>query len=157
MTARVPCSASVAACASIPCSLMLKLSLAIATILNCSCNEFLVMLGICCSSWVSMNKGTSQRDWLTPMGDPSKPSVRQSNLMVSRCSGFDPCSLSLSLLLSRCSIEPLSLSCFFLSIFLSFSLSLFLSFSLSLFLSFSLSLFLSFYLSLFSLSLLLRI
>ena len=40
--------------------------------------------GICCSSWVHMNAGTSQRDALTPMGCAAFDSVNMANLLTSR-------------------------------------------------------------------------
>ena len=96
------------------CSVGDELSLAIVSILNCSYDDCIVVLGVQCSSWVSMNAGTSQRDWLVPMGYEEHESVRSSNLMVSRCRPHTsisihrkppPCSffgLSLSLSLSFC-------------------------------------------------------
>lgn len=43
------------------------------------------LLGICCSSWVSINSGTSKRDqFLTPMGLLDYDSVKSSNFMVAR-------------------------------------------------------------------------
>ena len=61
----------------------MQLSLAIATILasDVGC---LFTLGICCSSFVAINAGTSGRDYLTPMGRTQYPSVAKSNQMVSR-------------------------------------------------------------------------
>jgi hypothetical protein len=38
-----------------------------------------------CSSWVFMNRGTSQRSWWNPLGQDTYESVRQGNLQVSRC------------------------------------------------------------------------
>ena len=40
--------------------------------------------GICCSSWVHINAGTSHRDVLTPMGCQAFESVKRANLIVSR-------------------------------------------------------------------------
>ena len=119
-----------------------ELSLAIVSILNCSYDDFIVVLGVQCSSWVSMNAGTSQRDWLVPMGNEAHESVRASNLMVSRCRAMNQC-YRLSFSLS----PSVSLSLAFL--FWPHSLSLSLCLSLSLSLSLSVSLFLSVYLSLY--------
>ena len=40
--------------------------------------------GPVCSSWIWLNRGTSQRSLLNPMGDTTKLSVADGNLMVSR-------------------------------------------------------------------------
>ena len=40
-------------------------------------------MGICCSTWVTINAGTSKRDYLCPMGGSAR-SVGCSNKMVSR-------------------------------------------------------------------------
>ena len=51
-------------------------------------DECISFWGICCSSWVHMNCGTSHRDYLNPMGFEEFPSVRQANLLVSRPGQF---------------------------------------------------------------------
>ena len=54
-------------------------------------DEAVTFWGICCSSWVHVNSGTSKRDYLTPMGCGSFPSVQTANLLVARlgCSKQD--------------------------------------------------------------------
>lgn len=42
------------------------------------------MVGLLCSTWVSVNAGTSHRDVLTPMGHPEYQSVAAGNQMTSR-------------------------------------------------------------------------
>ena len=61
--------------------------LCIHLLLNGKFNEMVSIWGIKCSSWVSINKATSGRDFFMPMGNPMQPSVEAANLMVSR-----PCS-----------------------------------------------------------------
>ena len=63
---------------------LLHSRLAVGTILNGKWGDLLCVLGVVCSTWVAVNKGTSRRSEVLPMGDPSRPSVRESNLMVSR-------------------------------------------------------------------------
>jgi hypothetical protein len=45
----------------------------------------LLFLGIPCSSWVWMNRGTSKRSKSNPLGDSSVPSVDTTNRLTSRC------------------------------------------------------------------------
>ena len=54
------------------------------SILHCRFGDLLALVGVLCSTWVSVNVGTSQRDVLTPMGHPEYPSVQSANTMVSR-------------------------------------------------------------------------
>ena len=58
--------------------------LAVATIMAGCWDDLLCTLGVCCSSWVAVNRGTSRRSEVNAMGDSSRPSVQSSNLMVSR-------------------------------------------------------------------------
>ena len=44
----------------------------------------LYVIGVVCSSWSSVNLGTSQRDEMTPLGNTNIPSIRAGNLMVAR-------------------------------------------------------------------------
>ena len=44
-------------------------------------------LGVCCSSWIPINKGTSKRDCLVAHGDEQMPSVRRANKMMARIGG----------------------------------------------------------------------
>ena len=51
----------------------------------CGCESgALAALGVECSTFVAINKGTSKRDMLNPYGDESKPSVQQANQATSR-------------------------------------------------------------------------
>ncbi len=54
------------------------------SILGCKFDGLTAMIGLLCSSWVVINAGTSSRDVLLPLGDPTAPSVAFSNLMTSR-------------------------------------------------------------------------
>ena len=65
-------------------SAMLQLRLAIVGLLRSKFQDVLTLWGICCSSWVKLNAGTSKRSYLTPMGSPLIPSVRAANGLVSR-------------------------------------------------------------------------
>ena len=60
------------------------LRLVIYSILCGRWNDLLVVMGIKCSSFVICNAGTSNRDFLTPMGQEVYESVSSSNRMVSR-------------------------------------------------------------------------
>ena len=60
------------------------LRLAIALILQGQPAAMLAVLAIVCSSWSAVNKGTSERDELIPLGANYKPSVRSANKMVAR-------------------------------------------------------------------------
>ena len=53
-------------------------------ILECVWDKFFVLSAIKCSSFVSMNVGTSMRSAGNPMGDCSQPSVRHANGMAAR-------------------------------------------------------------------------
>lgn len=61
-----------------------NLRLAIKLCLHGRLGEALYVVAVVCSSWSAVNKGTSQRDVLTPLGDPSITGVRAGNQMVSR-------------------------------------------------------------------------
>lgn len=58
--------------------------LAIATILNCKPGSFVVLLGVVCSSWTAVNRGTSRRHVTHPLGTQEYTYVSQANVMVSR-------------------------------------------------------------------------
>lgn len=60
------------------------LRLAIYCILKCKYNFLTLVMGICCSTFVQINAGTSGRDFLTPEGITRHPSVWNSNLLVCR-------------------------------------------------------------------------
>ena len=62
----------------------MKLRLAVLIALSGSPSGALVALGVECSTFVAINKGTSRRDAFNPWGDPSRPSVEQANKATSR-------------------------------------------------------------------------
>ncbi|CAE7939449.1 unnamed protein product [Symbiodinium necroappetens] len=72
--------------------------LAIVTLLKCKPHSFAIWLGIKCSSWTSINRGTSMRSACDPWGDRGKPSVREANRMLERSS----CLLLLAVALGGC-------------------------------------------------------
>lgn len=53
-------------------------------ILSCAESHFATVWGIVCSSWVAINRYTSQRSVLLPEGDCSKPYIERANQMMSR-------------------------------------------------------------------------
>ena len=55
-------------------------------------DDLLTWLGVKCSSSTQVNVGTSRRSYLLPLGDLSKRSVRESNVLVSR-SELKACSI----------------------------------------------------------------
>ncbi len=62
----------------------MNLRLAIKLCLHGRLGEALYVVAVVCSSWSAVNKGTSQRDVLIPLGDPSVTGVRGGNQMVAR-------------------------------------------------------------------------
>ncbi|CAK9023990.1 unnamed protein product, partial [Durusdinium trenchii] len=60
--------------------------LCIIFLLKCKPNDFLAWVGIKCSSWTSMNKGTSARSACSSTGNCSMPSVLEANRMLERTS-----------------------------------------------------------------------
>lgn len=64
------------------------LRLILYTLINSSFGDLLALSGVLCSTWVSINAGTSARDWLLPMGNTAHQSVKASNLMVARPGGL---------------------------------------------------------------------
>ena len=64
--------------------LVLQLSFAIITILRGHPDGFLCHFGIKCSSWSTVNVGTSSRSFCTPVGNTLFRSVRTANTMASR-------------------------------------------------------------------------
>lgn len=65
-------------------SALSDLRLAIFSILAGAFGDLIVPMGICCSSFVVINMGTSARDYLNPEGNTCYPSVSSSNTMLSR-------------------------------------------------------------------------
>ena len=59
-------------------------SLALLAVAHARYGGLLCLMGVCCSTWVTVNMGTSKRDYLCPMGG-SGPSVAAANRMVARC------------------------------------------------------------------------
>lgn len=66
------------------CSLTFFVRLTILTLLRTKFAGCVCLMGVCCSSWVVINVGTSQRTQWNPMGSEDVRSVRASNKMVSR-------------------------------------------------------------------------
>lgn len=60
------------------------LRLALLTILNCQMDNCLVLVGLLCSSFVSINRGTNRRFPFAPLGNEQAPSVRTGNMLTSR-------------------------------------------------------------------------
>ncbi|CAE7261921.1 unnamed protein product [Symbiodinium sp. CCMP2592] len=58
--------------------------LGIIYLLRCRASGFVAWFGIKCSSWSSMNRGTSKRCPCSSVGDPTKPSVIEANMMLER-------------------------------------------------------------------------
>ena len=50
----------------------------------CSADQFVMMAATVCSSWVTVNAGTSRRSRIFPEGDESKAYIRSANAMCSR-------------------------------------------------------------------------
>ena len=62
----------------------LQLRLAILMVLQGKSPGMLVCLGPVCSSWSIVNRATSQRDELTPLGNTRSTKVIQGNRMIAR-------------------------------------------------------------------------
>ena len=63
------------------------LRLAILAALRGRYGSMLAMLGVCCSSWVAISRGSSHRSFLNPMGYTGYEAVRLANLMAARTEG----------------------------------------------------------------------
>lgn len=63
--------------------------LALAMALEGKVDQCVTFWGICCSSWIHMNSGTSKRDYFTPMGCRAFQSVEMANLLVARLVGAE--------------------------------------------------------------------
>lgn len=61
-----------------------NLRIAIFAVLSAKFGDFTSVMGICCSSFVVINMGTSGRDYLTPEGNGNQPSVAASNSLLAR-------------------------------------------------------------------------
>ena len=62
----------------------------------------MAVLGIECSTFVSINRGTSWRDELNPWGNPGAPSVQAANMSTSR----QGCGTACFCALHACSLKP---------------------------------------------------
>ena len=58
--------------------------LAILCLLHGKRQELVVVIGLVCSTWVAISRGSTLRCWIHAMGDLNSPAVRASNLMTSR-------------------------------------------------------------------------
>ena len=67
--------------------MVLKLRLAVATILNSKHGQFTVLCAIVCSSWTTINMATSGRSCCTPLGREDRGYVQLANCMAARCFG----------------------------------------------------------------------
>ena len=68
--------------------LLTQQRLALSTVLCCKWGQALVLLGLDCRSFCSMNAGTHQRAPWSPLGNQEYPSVQMGNLLCSRYPGF---------------------------------------------------------------------
>ena len=64
------------------------LSLALLSVLNMKFDSSLCLIGLLCSSFVSINAATHGRTMFAPLGDESRPHVRLGNLLATRTLGF---------------------------------------------------------------------
>lgn len=62
--------------------------LALVTILNIRMDNCLVLIGLLCSSFVAINRGTNKRFPFDPLGDQRFEGVRTGNLLTTRTLGF---------------------------------------------------------------------
>lgn len=58
--------------------------LMVITILRAKLDDALILFAIVCSTWVSTSSGSTQRTWITPMGNGEFPSVKVANLQAAR-------------------------------------------------------------------------
>ena len=54
------------------------------SILSCDPSGFVVWMGVLCSSWSAMSRGSTYRSWLAPLGLPTVRCVDEGNRMVGR-------------------------------------------------------------------------
>ena len=62
--------------------------LALVAILNCRMDGSLVLIGLLCSSFVAINRGTNRRFPFNPLGDTGVEGVRIGNLLTTRRLGI---------------------------------------------------------------------
>ena len=60
------------------------LRLACILILECRFGEFISLMGVACSTWVGISKGSTHRDVALPMGHPHSLAVYRANKAVAR-------------------------------------------------------------------------
>ena len=70
------------------------LRLAVLTILNGRFDHFLCLIGLVCSSFVTVSAGTHKRSPHTPLGECGVPFVDIGNLLASRLNSY-PCTFVL--------------------------------------------------------------
>lgn len=58
--------------------------LAVRAILSTDSAGFLIWLGVLCSTWSVVSRGSTLRTWLDPHGDLSRGCVVEGNIMVGR-------------------------------------------------------------------------
>lgn len=66
------------------------LRLAIHLILRSEFNAAIGVLAVVCSSWVPVNRASTGRDLMTPLGNENFVAVRKSNKLTSRKGACDP-------------------------------------------------------------------
>lgn len=62
----------------------MSLRLALLAILHGKDRELVLVIGLVCSTWVSICRGSSLRNWVHAMGDPASTAIQEANLMTSR-------------------------------------------------------------------------
>ena len=53
-------------------------------VLQCDPAGFVCWMGILCSSWSAMSRGSTYRSWLSPLGLDTVKCVKEGNIMVGR-------------------------------------------------------------------------
>ena len=70
--------------------------LLLSSILKCREGEFVVMIGMVCSSWVSVSRASTQRHFFVPLGNPERSaSARVGNILVARTHAYSVIDLHL--------------------------------------------------------------
>ena len=80
------CSLCLYVLAHVPCFyvMFVLVRLAVSLVLRSKLDEVVAAFGVCCSSFIPINRGTSSRDILCPEGNEQVVSVRKANKMMSR-------------------------------------------------------------------------
>lgn len=70
-----------------------RVRLVVLLVLNSAFGQTLAAMGTVCSTWTTVNAGTSKRSILCPDGDPSGLATRKGNIMVGRTAvgSFEKC------------------------------------------------------------------